>query len=1107
MRAVSDVRMRRHGGGLLVSSGDLTSGVRAERRAERATRIYATLSMAYEAIVRVRERLALFEQVCRVLVDQGRLRMAWVGEIDDDGWVVPVAHAGAAQGYLDDIRVSVLDVPEGRGPTGIAVRERHHVFTTDIAKDERMAPWRDAALARDFRSSAGFPLVVDDRCVAVLTAYASEPGFFDEEEVALFDRMAADLSFALESMERDERRRVVEAQLRASEERFRVAAESMLDSFAVVSPVRNAGGEIIDFRYEYVNDAYSALVGADREQLVGHRLGELHPWFPGSARFEVYRQVAVTGESCRTEDVQPEEAWVGTPFATRVIDIIVASMGADLVVSAHDITERRRNEQELRLRAELLDLAHDAVIVRDPAESRVTFWNREAEAIYGYRRAEAVDCVTHELLATVFPESREAVDDALAREGRWVGELRHTCKDGGVIVVSSRQALARGEDGRPLAIIELNSDIIERKRAEAELAHVRSLLERTQEISKTGGWEYDVATGKLTWTDEVYRIYGVERTSDPTEVTEALAAYDPESAPIIDAAFKRLVADAEPYDLELGLIRADGERICVRTIGRPVIEDGRVVRVGGFIADVTDRNRNERALRQARDELELAQRIAELGSFSTDPGSGDMGWSAEMFRIFGRDPADGPPRAIELLSYVDLEDAELVRAAYGGVLGGDTRAELDFRVRAGDGAERIVHLIVRRDPDRAGLCSGTVQDVTRVRAVERALREQGARAESASRAKSEFLARMSHELRTPLNSIIGFSQLLELEGLDPRQNEHVAYVLKAGGHLLELINEVLELAKIEAGRTTISPEPVALADTVRESLALVVPLAGEHDVTLEIDTDGLSHDWHVHADRQRLKQVLLNVLSNAIKYNRPGGRVDVSFAVTETGRVRTTIADTGIGIAPEQLVKLFEPFERLGAELTQIEGTGLGLALSKRLLEAMGGTIEVASESGTGTAVTIELAGAQRPTGAHEPGTHDREPAELGDRASKRQVVLYIEDNLSNLTLVERILQRYPAVELLPAMQATIGLELARQHHPDLIVLDLHLPDMPGTDVLKRLKADPSTREIPVIVLTADASKSQSERVRALGAAAYLTKPLDVPRFLEIIADNLAERP
>ena len=267
-----------------------------------------------------------------------------------------------------------------------------------------------------------------------------------------------------------------------------------------------------------------------------------------------------------------------------------------------DITEQKRAEEELRLRAELLDLAHDAVIVRDPAESRVRFWNREAQAIYGYSPEEALGRVTHELLATVFPESRQAVDDALAREGRWVGELRHTRKDGGVIVVSSRQALQRGADGRPSAVIELNSDITERKRAEEELAHIAGLLERTEEVSRTGGWEYDVATGELTWTDEVYRIYGVERTSDPTEVTQAIAAFDPESAPIIDAAFKRLVAEGVPYDLELGLIRADGQRVWVRTIGRPVIDDGRVVRVGGNISDVTERKRVEEALR-ASDQL------------------------------------------------------------------------------------------------------------------------------------------------------------------------------------------------------------------------------------------------------------------------------------------------------------------------------------------------------------------------------------------------------------------------------------------------------------------------------------------------------------------------
>jgi PAS domain S-box-containing protein len=945
-------------------------------RFERVRRLYELQSAAYEAIVRVRQPQPLFEQICRALVDQGRLRMAWIGEIDPDGWVVPVAHAGAEHGYLDGIRISVLDIDEGRGPTGLAVRERRRAVVDEIASDPRMEQWRAAALARGFRSSADFSLVVADRCVAVLSAYASEPEFFQPDVVAQLDRLAADLSFALETTEREQRGRASAANLGAGEERFRVAADAMLEPVAVISPVRDRGATIVDFRFEYANDAYCALLAVGREDLLGQRVGSVYPRFAGSEGFAECCRVVQTGTPLRTEAARGREMWAATALASKVLDMIIAPAGEQLVVSVRDVTQRTRDEEELKLRAELLELAHDAVIVREPVESRIRFWNREAQAIYGYSREEAADQVVHELLQTVFPESREAVDDALARQGHWDGELRHTSKGGRAIVVSSRQALARRPDGQPGAIIELNSDISENKRAEQE----------RQEIGA---------------------------------------------------------------------------------------------------------------------ELEEAQRIAQVGSWRWEPATETRVWSIGMYLFYGRDPQAGPIDTDQSFAFVHPDDLERVRGAYEQMREGAAGFELDYRLTSADGVTRTVHAIARPDPAQPGRYRGTIQDVTQERAVERELREQTAQAEEANRAKSEFISRMSHELRTPLNAISGFTQLLQMDDLDPRQAENVGFVLDAAGHLLALINDLLDLSRVEAGQLKVSPEPVALADTVREAQSLVAPLAADGEVTVAADMSGLPADAHVYADAQRLKQVLLNLLSNAIKYNRPGGSVSISFEALASGRVRTSIADTGIGIQPEQMAHLFEPFERLGAEHSAIEGTGLGLALSKRLLDAMGGTIEARSTQGAGSVFVIELAGIDRSATDGQ----SQAPGDGTGEAAKPVRILHIEDNISNLKLVERILDHYETVELIGAMQGSIGLELARQHRPDVIILDLHLPDTNGETVLKRLKAEPETRDIPVIVMTADASLGLAERLARLGSCEFLSKPVDVPRFLKLIAAYIDSPP
>jgi PAS domain S-box-containing protein len=393
---------------------------------------------------------------------------------------------------------------------------------------------------------------------------------------------------------------------------------------------------------------------------------------------------------------------------------------------------------------------------------------------------------------------------------------------------------------------------------------------------------------------------------------------------------------------------------------------------------------------------------------------------------------------------------------------------------------------------------GISTDISGRNRAEMAIREARDEAERANRAKSEFLSRMSHELRTPLNSILGFGQLLEIDEEQPARRESIDRIVGAGRHLLSLINEVLEISRIEAGAQSVSVEPVDACAPLIEAIDLVRPLAAQHGVELAVDLHGGLHQY-VLADYQRLKQVLLNVLMNAIKYNRPEGMVTVSAEVAD-GRLRFLVTDTGIGIGESGLERIFQPFERLGAEQSDTEGSGLGLALSRSLVELMGGAIGVArSVPGRGSVFFVELPTtserSREPEVARKVET--LVPATCADLASL--TVLYIEDNLANLELVRKVLARMGEPTLIPAMQGQLGVELAALHSPDLVLLDLHLPDTDGEEVLRRLRADPRTSSIPVVVLSADAMPAQIERLKAGGAADYVTKPLDIPVFLAAV--------
>jgi len=381
-------------------------------------------------------------------------------------------------------------------------------------------------------------------------------------------------------------------------------------------------------------------------------------------------------------------------------------------------------------------------------------------------------------------------------------------------------------------------------------------------------------------------------------------------------------------------------------------------------------------------------------------------------------------------------------------------------------------------------------------------------AEEANRSKSEFLSRMSHELRTPLNAVLGFAQLLELEDLRPTDRDAVEQILKGGRHLLDLINEVLDITRIESGSLQLSPEPVLVSEVLSDVVDLTGSLAAAANIHLVHSPASGARDVHVLADRQRLKQVLLNLVANAIKYNRPGGSVALSCEHVEPAGLRLLVRDTGPGIRPEHLGLLFMPFERLGAEHTTVEGTGIGLALSRRLAEAMGGTLEVDSTVGQGSTFWVQLPVVEGPVERYVRFNGSTEAA--GDPATSgpaKAKILYIEDNLANLRLVERILAVYPDVELITAMQGRLGFDLAREHRPALVLLDLHLPDVGGDVVLRQLRDDPLTGSIPVAMVSADATPGEIKRLLGEGALAYLTKPIDVQELRSLVGSVLVPVP
>jgi len=559
--------------------------------------------------------------------------------------------------------------------------------------------------------------------------------------------------------------------------------------------------------------------------------------------------------------------------------------------------------------------------------------------------------------------------------------------------------------------------------------------------------------------------------------------------------------------VEKRYVRKDGQILwAARTACAIRGKDGQPHHFLIMVEDISDRKRGEEALRESQCHLEAALQANQLimdnsqdvictldepGNFVTVNSACETLWGYTPGELIGRN----------YMEFVYPGDrARTAEVAAGERATGTPSGDFVNRNVRKDGS--VVDVLWSASwsaSEKTVFC--VAHDVTERARTEKELREAKEEADRANRAKSEFLSRMSHELRTPLNAILGFGQLLERQSPTETQRTRVHHIVSAGRHLLNLINEVLDLSRIEAGNLDLSLEPVPMLDVLQETIELMRPLATNRTIEISVEI-AIDDSSYVLADRQRLKQVFLNLLSNAVKYTPVGGKVTLFGDTVGDSAMRILVTDTGEGIPADKLCRLFTPFDRLGAEQSGVEGTGLGLALCQRLMQAMHGSVGVDSTAGKGSTFWIELPRTESPTKLL--AAQKSAVPVSGKKGSEQQhTILYIEDNLSNLLLIEELLADQPQYKLITAMQGQIGLDLARQHLPDVILLDLHLPDLPGGEVLSRLQETEATRDIPVVVLSADATSHQIARLKKAGARAYLTKPLSIPDFFSVLEDTI----
>ncbi|MDO8176813.1 MAG: PAS domain-containing protein [Undibacterium sp.] len=887
--------------------------------------------------------------------------------------------------------------------------------------------------------------------------------------------------------------------------------QQAVNAHAIVSVADSAGN------ITYVNNKFCEVSGYSEDELLGqnHRIlksGEHPPAFYDDMWHTISGGDIWSGEVCnRRKDGQ--SYWVESSIVPFVD---AGGLPYQYISIRTDINQLKLHEKVLRTSEERLrrGQAYANIGTWDwNIETGELFWSERIAPLFGHAQG-TLDTTYENFVNAIHPDDRSTVLDAInaciERDTPYQIEHRVVWPDGTVRWLLERGAVTRDVSGKASHMLGVVQDIHSSKQAELALAESEKRLQEAQSMARLGHWEAVIESGELYWSEEIFHIFGRDPATFKPSVEAFQAAVHPDDRTLVSDSERRS-EQTGIHDVMHRIVRPDGTVRYVHELAHADRSaEGKILRLSGTVQDTTEFMQAKEQLRQSEERFAFAVEGAGDGIWDWNMGTGEMPLSGHYEAMLGYNKGELTPTVDAWVASVHPDDIARVQQNLQDYLEGMLPVYVvELRLRCEDGGYKWIlcrGTVVARDgegkPERM---IGIHSDIGKQKEAQAELEVARESAERANQAKSDFLSSMSHELRTPMNAIIGFAQMLEYDStLNPDQLENVEEILKGGRYLLELINEVLDLAKIEAGRVDLSLESVDLADLIEDCRQMIMPLATARRLVFDLD---ISQGAAVRADRFRLKQALLNLLSNAVKYNREAGSICLSAHPVDGARLRIAVADTGAGILAERIAELFLPFNRLDAQYSEVEGTGIGLTITRQLVELMGGTVGVDSQVGAGTTFWIELPSETLTETYSRAEVTSAGGTPLADSHTREHLILCIDDNPVNLKLIAQMLGTRRHIHLITAHTPQLGIELALARRPELILLDINMPSMNGYQVLEIFKANKSLQAIPVIAVTANALARDIERGRAAGFTKYLTKPLDLGEFLKIIDAHLSYRP